>query len=558
MEAQSKTCQNCKKEFTIETEDFNFYEKIKVPPPTWCPECRMIRRLSCANGWSLFFRNCDKCGKRTLSMYSPSSKLTIYCQICWWADDWDGTEYAMEYDSGRPFFNQLKELSEETPYQALETDYPTLKNCDYCNALGYCKNCLLAIWADNCENTFHSSLINENKDIADSLLIFSSELCYQSRWLHKSYRTFYSQDCDACNEVWFSRNCYSCTNCIGCVNLRGSSYKIFNEQYSKEEYFKKLQELSLDTRAGIEKLKKKAEEFWIKFPYRFYKGDNFNLNVSGEYIHKSKNSKNLYIVGVAQNCKYCQLITYKPANDCMDYSGWGHGAELIYESGNVGVNVTGVKFSQYCWPEILNVEYSFWSTSIKNCFGCINLKRKHYSILNKEYSKEEYEKLKTQIINSMEKDNTYGEFPLSVFSKFPYNNSNANKFFPKTKEEALKIGYTWQDEIPQEGETTREGKDLPQTIAEVDDSILNEVIACSNCGRKYKIAQLEFDLLRKMKIPLPAQCLKCREDEQFSKIPKPKLYDRKCQKCGLAIQTSFPPEDPRIVYCVKDYQAEFL
>ncbi len=43
--SENKICQNCQKDFKIESEDFNFYEKIKVPTPTWCPECRMIRRF---------------------------------------------------------------------------------------------------------------------------------------------------------------------------------------------------------------------------------------------------------------------------------------------------------------------------------------------------------------------------------------------------------------------------------------------------------------------------------------------------------------------------------
>ena len=42
-DTENRICQNCKSEFIIEPEDFNFYEKIKVPAPTWCPECRMIR-----------------------------------------------------------------------------------------------------------------------------------------------------------------------------------------------------------------------------------------------------------------------------------------------------------------------------------------------------------------------------------------------------------------------------------------------------------------------------------------------------------------------------------
>jgi len=38
-----RICQNCKKDFTIEPEDFTFYEKIKVPPKSkeivCCEQC---------------------------------------------------------------------------------------------------------------------------------------------------------------------------------------------------------------------------------------------------------------------------------------------------------------------------------------------------------------------------------------------------------------------------------------------------------------------------------------------------------------------------------------
>lgn len=567
MEAQNKICQNCKKDFTIESEDFKYYEKMQVPAPTWCPECRLIRRLATVNSWSLFWRNCDKCAKRMLSVYSPNQKITVYCQPCWWSDSWDGAEYAMDYDSTRPFFTQLKELSERTPYACLETEYLTLKNCDYSNALAFSKNCTLAIWADYCENIFHSSIINGAKDTADSLRIFSnSELCYESIGIDKSYRIFYSQECESCTDVWFSRNCYNCTNCVGCVNLRGASYRIFNKQYSKEEYFEKLADLKIETRAGINALKDKIKTFWKQFPYRFYTGNTFNLNVTGEYAYWSKNSKELYNVGGAENSKWCQFISVPSASDCMDYSGWGNGAELIYESVNIGNNVGNVKFSACCFPDVLNSEYCLWAVASKNNFGCINLKRKSYSILNKQYPKEEYEKLKVQIIEDMKKNPyvdekgrvwSYGEFFQPGLGKFAYNNSNANKFFPKTKEEALSEGYMWNDEIEAQPEATISASDLPETIAEVDENIIKEIISCSTCERRYKIASIEFDLLRKMNMPLPVQCLKCREDYRFARLQPPKLYDRKCGKCGNDIRTSFSPDRPEIVYCEKCYQQEF-
>ncbi|MBU0999316.1 hypothetical protein KKG24_03365 [Patescibacteria group bacterium] len=566
MEAQIKACLNCQKDFTIESEDFNFYEKIKVPAPLWCPECRMIRRLACLNSWSFFYRNCDKCGKRTLSMYPSSQKITVYCQPCWWADDWDGTEYAIDYDSDKPFLAQVKDLSRKTPYSALETGFLTLKNCDYCNSIGYSKNCMLATWADNCENVYFSSILNGAKDTADSLRIFKSELCYESIGQRKCYRIFYSEECDDCTDVWFSRNCYGCMNCVGCVNLRGASNCILNVKYSKEEYEKKLKELKLNTRSGIKATKKEAEIFWKNFPYRSFTGDTFNLNVTGEYIYKSKNSKEMYIASHTKDCKWCQFVTCKPVENCMDYSGWGDNVELVYESFIVGDSASDVKFSGFCWSDLFHAEYSLWCITAKNNFGCVNLKRKSNCILNKEYGKEEYKILKAKIIKDMKKNPymdeqgrvwPYGEFFQPGFSKFAYNNSNACKFFPKSKAEAQKCGYFWNDEKEQQVEATISGKDLPETISEVNESILKEVISCTTCERKYKIDSLEFDLLRKMNIPLPDQCLKCREKSRFARMQIPKFYDRECMKCGEKIRTSYAPNRTETVYCVECYQKEF-
>ncbi|MCC6323213.1 hypothetical protein IT400_00290 [Candidatus Nomurabacteria bacterium] len=563
----NKTCQNCKKDFVIDEWDQLYYKKINVPHPTWCPACRFVRRVSNINGFTVFYRNCDKCGKRTLSAYPPSQKITVYCQPCWWGDTWDGTEYEMEYDPSRNFLEQVKELSEKTPYCALETTYLTLKDCEYCNAIAYSKNCILASWSDYCENVCYSGFNNGVKDTSDCLRMQDSELCYESIGQNKSYRTLYSEECDSCTDVWFSRNCYGCTNCIGCVNLRGASYSIFNVKYSKEEYIDKLKEMRLDTRTGIKKTKEEAEKFWKTFPYRAYSGNTFNLNTTGEYVYGSKNSKEMYVSNGAEDCRNCQFITVAPARDCMDYSGWGNNAQLIYESANIGDNVSNVKFSCYCFPDVLNTEYSMWVIAGKNNFGCVNLKRKQYAILNKVYDQETYEKLKEQIIESMKNDPYidklgrkyyYGEFFPPEFGKYSYNTSNANKFIPKTKEQAESEGYFWHEEPEAIIEFTIYGKNLPDTLVESGDAILDEVIACTTCPKKYKIIQLEYSILQRLNIPIPDQCPKCRGKARFAKINPPIFYERNCAKCNTEITTAFAPERQEIIYCEKCYQGEFV
>lgn len=566
MQSEIRKCQNCKKDFTIEPEDFNYYEKIKVPPPTWCPECRMVRRFAARNPWSLFWRNCDKCGVKTMSCIPPEAELTVYCPKCWWADDWDGTEYAMEYDSTRPFFEQLQELKNKTPHAALETQHTTMKNSDYTNAISWSKNCYMVFWADYCEDVYYSSLLNNLKYSIDCLRGFYSELCYQSTGFTRNYNTHYSLECTDCVDVWFSRNCYGCTNVIGCVNLRNASYCIFNQKYTKEEYDEKVKEMRLDTRKGIESIKKKASDFWLAKPYREFEGNSLNLNATGNYVYRTKNSKEMYIVGGAENCKWVQMITVRPVGECYDYSGWGNNASLIYESVNVGENVNNVKFSVYCFPDCVNLEYCDFNIAGKNNFGCVNLKRKAYCILNKQYSEEEYEKLKAQIVEDMKRNPyvdklgrkfSYGEFFPLEMCRFAYNKSSSILFFPKTKEEAEKEGYSWYDTEPQLPQSTIKGEDLPQTILETRDDVLEEIAECSSCSRSYKFTKGELDLMRKLGIPLPDNCPKCREKARFDLLAKPGMHHRNCMKCEKPIYTPYAPEDPRIVYCVACYQGEF-
>jgi hypothetical protein len=143
-------------------------------------------------------------------------------------------------------------------------------------------------------------------------------------------------------------------------------------------------------------------------------------------------------------------------------------------------------------------------------------------------------------------------------SQFPYNKSNAMRFFPKTKEEATSMGYPWTDAENPVNPTSLNAALLPDKITETNDSILNETIKCADCSRAYKITNGELGLLRKMNLPIPHQCPKCRENKRFAKLNPPKLWDRNCAKCEKDIRTSFSPERPEIVYCEKCYQGEFL
>lgn len=564
---EERTCQNCKSPFVIEDEDFQFYKKIDVPPPTWCPECRLIRRFSFTNIWNLHKRKCSKCEKQMISIFPENTEFPVYCQPCWWADDWDGTEFQMEYDLERPFLDQMKELTKKTPYMGLESAYLTNVNSDYTNASGHTKNCYMTFWSDFSENSSCSVFLNGLRDSMDCYRMKESELCYEVVGGNKCYKTFFSEECDSCSEVWFSRGCTGCVNCFGCVNLRNKNYRIFNKQYSKEEYQKKLSELDLTTHVGIENARRETLEFWSKHPRRVYIGNTLNVSVTGDYVYESKNAKGVYMSSGVEDSRFVEFISVPKVQDSYDYSGWGNGATRIYESSVVGEGADNIRFSNECWPDVMNVEYSMFSIACKNIFGCVNLKRKQYCILNKEYPKEEYEKLVATIREDMEKHPyvdaigrawKYGEFLPLDFSPTAYNESISFAFFPKTKEDVLKEGMEWQEEELNEYTITKQAKELPDSINSTDGSILDEVVACEECGRAYKIVRRELDLLKKLLLPVPHSCWMCRQRARFARTNPPRFYDRACMKCGKAIRTAYAPEREEVVYCEVCYQSEVV
>ena len=75
----------------------------------------------------------------------------------------------------------------------------------------------------------------------------------------------YSRLCEGCFDSAFLFNCKNSQHCFGCANLKNASYRIFNEQYSKEGYEKKLKELGIENFSSKEKMKEVYEDFIKKF-----------------------------------------------------------------------------------------------------------------------------------------------------------------------------------------------------------------------------------------------------------------------------------------------------
>ena len=193
MQQETKNCQNCKQEFRIEPEDFLFYEKMRVPPPTWCPECRMIRRMVFRNERLLFRRKDDASGKEIFSEFPAVVPATVYEKDYWWSDAWDPMEYGRDYDFSRPFFVQSKELLYAVPWPS--RNIQRLVNSDYTNHAGDLKNCYLCFNAGISEDSAYLVDGYGHKNSFDITSTIGAELCYDGMAVRDCYRTFFSYMC---------------------------------------------------------------------------------------------------------------------------------------------------------------------------------------------------------------------------------------------------------------------------------------------------------------------------------------------------------------------------
>jgi len=554
---ENRICQNCRGQFTIEQEDFNFYEKIKVPPPTFCPECRMIRRMAWRNDITFYNRNCHLCGKEIISLYHKEKPYTVYCNKCWWSDKWDPIKYGRDFDFSKSFFEQFRELQNEVPLPSLFNDDGIGSvNCEYTENVTFAKNCYMVSMSWFAKDCLYGYSVGgpEANDIVDGLGIFHySQIIYEGIFLEHCYNCHYCYYSSSLADCSFCYDCRGCTSCFMCANLRQKKYCIFNKEYSKDEYQKILKSYQLDTYSGIEKTKKEFMNFLRKQPRKFANIINC-LKCTGQGLMNSKNSKNIFWCRAIEDSKYIWR-----SNDIKEsYDLTPGGKSLQCYEGLTQDHDFQVLFSIY---SLKSQELSYVENchSSKYLFGCSGIKHGEYCILNKKYSKEEYLKLRTKIIKHMKNIGEYGEFFPSALSHFGYNETIAQEYFPLTKEEAIKKGYKWWDKIQKTiGKETLKPAQIPDSILDVTESILNEILSCVECGRNYKITQNEFLFYKKHLIPIPRKCFFCRHNDRF-KFENPfKLWHRKCMNtaCQNEFETSYAPERPEIIYCEQCYNKD--
>ena len=562
-------CTNCSTPFEVTDHDLQFLTDISptfagkrydVPPPTHCPECRQQRRVAQGNQLFLYKRKCDLTGKEMISNYHEDDPYTVYDQEVWYSDQWDPCDYGRDFDFDRPFFEQFQELVYTVPQPSLQTGFQYDENAAYTNYAGKNKDCYLIFDSDENWDCYYSYSINGSRSCMENYRLRKGELCYECIDCIGCYGSAFLQDCDNCRDSYFLRNCIGCSNCLMCSNLRNKEYYVQNKQVSKEEFEKA--RASLRSFATLEAAKQRFATLQVEYPQKYMHGTQ-NENCTGDYLTQCKDCRHCFDGSNLWDCTYA-FQAFNPLKTCMDIQECGD-AERMYECSFMGYDDHTCLFSMYVLSDCSDMYYSMRCPHSKHCFGCCGMQHKEYCVFNKEYTKDEYDRLVGKIIEHMQNTpyplsdpipdpdppTEWGEFYPITFSMFCYNESLAQEQFPITEKEAIAKGFKWRSKDEKEYQPA--SIQLPDSIDEVTDDITTEILACEDCSRNYKVIQQELNLYRQMGLPLPRKCFLCRNETRRKKRNNRTLYERTCDACSKDVLTTYEAERPENILCETCY-----
>lgn len=529
-----KECLYCKSNFEISDRENTMYEKVGVSIPDICSHCRWKQHMAFWPFGKFRVGKSDLSGEKIITILPENARYPIYSSKEWWSDEWDVMSYGVDYDPSKSFFEQLKELQEKVP-RPHQQGAAQNTNCDWCDDVWESKNCYLSRSIARAENTLYGYRAIDIKDSIDVSHTFNLDNCYNCTYCFTSYDLFFSDNCRDCLNSAFLFDCRNSSHCFMSWNLRGKSYCIENVQYSKEEYEEKMKSINLGSYQELEKYKNRYKQ--ILKEEAVHK-QNFNIKTYdsiGSYMANCNNCINVFSWEDSENCTNC--LRGLKTKDSIDLTGCWY----LEVSGNNSCCTNGyeVKYSIWC-DGIRHSEYCDQCLEVDYCFGCVGLRKKKYCILNKQYTKEEYEVLKERIISDMKQRGEYGKFPPYSLGLCPYNFSTAAIYFPEVDKEYVKErGGYWENDQSQvaDGLNTSE---LPDSISEVDESISKQGLICPVTGWRYNIADAEFAFLKRKNIALPRVHFDVRTKERMNSLSQINAEQYKCFYCSKEIIGYYP------------------
>ena len=408
-----------------------------------------------------------------------------------------------------------------------------------CSSNTGCEDVYFSDWAINCTSC------------SDLFMCFDMTRCYNC---NNSRQCYNSDELDLCIDLTDSYLNFDCNNSqqlIGCVSLKNKALHILNEPVELAEYEETLHKLKTN-KAYRDEFNEKYQQLKQSIPKRLTWNVNTEQSI-GDYLKNTKNAHYCFNCMDIEDCMFCEGIVNN--KNCCDLTR-GSGMELCYECEGI------VDLSRSCFCNLTyqchSLLYCDNGHSSDNCFGCFSFKSAQYCILNKQYTKEQYEELVPRIIEHMKSTSEWGEFFPSAKASFCYNQSKAMAEFPLSKQVVQEKNLQWfnSQDTDTSGINAIEANRLPEDITTVPDDMLNYVIKSEEDGRLFRLIPQELSFYRSKGLPIPHRHPNQRQQALRARQNASKFYQRNCGHCAKSIQTTYSPDSPEQVYCDECYLSE--
>jgi hypothetical protein len=266
-------------------------------------------------------------------------------------------------------------------------------NSEYGHNINFGKNlyhCFDVTNSSDTSYTYDSFMANHCFDCDYAV---ESELCYEGTDVVDSYNSDYIDFCQKMTDSAFSNKCYNCQNVFGCYGLKNKSFCIFNRQLTQDEYSEKLKEYR---KWPIEKVLEEVENLKKRFPLTQTNGvKNENSNY-GNYQYFNKDCYMCFDAAHNDNCVY--MFDAHKSKNCLDNTQSGTN-ELCYEIVDCA-NCYNSAFSAFSY-NCNDSWFVFDCINVKDCIGVTNMNHAQYCILNRQLSKEDYERLSQELLKDI-------------------------------------------------------------------------------------------------------------------------------------------------------------
>jgi hypothetical protein len=430
-------------------------------------------------------------------------------------------------------------------------------------------------------NAFH----NEQCDYCNNII--DSKNCYLSFNGTRLEDCMYieggcdARDCLDCTRVPSCELCYDCVQCSNCYNLQSSQFcvqcrdscflshcrscdhcfacvNLRNKRYciyNKQCSKKEYEDYFAGRNLDSYAYRSALAREFLAFALQFPVPHVFNTMTENSTGNYIEKSKNVQDSFFVNGGEDLRFCfnVNNGTKDCCDVSVFGDTSELMYECAMSGLQCMNLRFCYECWMGCSELQYCMYCVGCEHCFACVGLRRKKFCILNMQYGEADYYDMARRIAEQMQHAGQWGEFFPMDLSPMPYNQSLAQLYFPLKQEEISAHGLCWKEKHQSKAAGAVDADELPDHLPESDQSF---VIRSASSGNAFRITAQELQRYRRFCVPLPRNTYDERMDRRARRLGGIKLYNRICAKTGKRIISSYPPDSPWIVWDKEVYDME--